>query len=316
MTIPTMVDTVNVIGEVLNQNTFVYDPKLSVDDYLEKARGLNQSADDEHIYIVKANGEAYRYKKNFFSTNKEIFKPTLYLLSVGISNYENPEYNLGVAHKDAQAITNLFKKQEGKIYKKVVSKTLINENATSGNILDGLDWIDKEATSKDVVIVFIAGHGVNDSKGNYYFVSHDTNTQKLRRTAVKLIELQDTISNLPSKIILLADTCHSGNIGGKKKDITSAIKSITNSGNGAIILTASTGNGYSYERKSWGHGAFTKAILDGIGDLKADFNDDEMITIKEIDLYVTSRVKDLTDGKQKPTTIIPQSVPNFAIGVQ
>jgi hypothetical protein len=41
-----------------------------------------------------------------------------------------------------------------------------------------------------------------------------------------------------------------------------------------------------------------------------------MITIKEIDLYVTNRVKDLTDGKQKPTTIIPQSVPDFAIGVK
>ena len=164
--------------------------------------------------------------------------------------------------------------------------------------------------------MFISGHGVNDSKGNYYFVSHDADTQKLRKTAVKWTEIDDTIKNLSSKIILLADTCHSGNIGGKKRDITSAIKSITNSGNGAIILTASTGNGYSYEQKNWGHGAFTKAILEGIGDLKADFNDDKMITIKEIDLYVTNRVKDLTDGKQKPTTIIPQSVPDFAIGVK
>jgi len=74
LTIPAMIDTVGVIGEVLNQNTFIYDPKLSVDDYLEKAGGLNQSADDDHIYIVKANGEAYRYKRNFFSTNQEIFK--------------------------------------------------------------------------------------------------------------------------------------------------------------------------------------------------------------------------------------------------
>ena len=87
-------------------------------------------------------------------------------------------------------------------------------------------------------------------------------------------------------------------------------------GNGAIILTATTGNGYSYEQENWGHGAFTKAILEGIGDLKADYDHDKTVTIKEIDLYITNRVKKLTDGKQKPTTIIPQSVPNFAIGVQ
>ena len=46
---------------------------------------------------------------------------------------------------------------------------------------------------------------------------------------------------------------------------------------------------------------------------------DEVIVedfIEEIDLYVTNRVKKLTNGKQKPTTIIPQSVPNFAIGIK
>jgi len=50
--------------------------------------------------------------------------------------------------------------------------------------------------------------------------------------------------------------------------------------------------------------------------MKADYDNDGMVTIKEIDLYVTSRVKKLTKGKQKPTTIIPSSVPDFAIGVR
>jgi len=31
---------------------------------------------------------------------------------------------------------------------------------------------------------------------------------------------------------------------------------------------------------------------------------------------VTNRVKQLTKGKQKPTTIIPDSIPDFAIGVR
>ncbi len=65
----------------------------------------------------------------------------------------------------------------------------------------------------------------------------------------------------------------------------------------------------SLERPEWGHGAFTKALLEGFGTQKgklmADYDQDRLVTVKEIDLYVTKRVKQLTGGKQKPTTIIP-----------
>lgn len=292
----------------LSSNTNQESYTIDLDDgqnYIEiKARNAFAMSDSVTIDAFKT------------SQKKNIFKPTLYMLSIGVSRYKNPQYNLGVADKDAQAMSKLFKGQKGKIYKDVITKTLTNEKATSDNVLDALDWIDKEVTSKDVAMIFIAGHGVNDEKGNYYFLSHDANLDRLRRSAVKWLEIQDTIKNLPSKVILLADTCHSGNITGTRRDITSAIKSITNSGSGSIIMTATTGSGYSYEQKEWGHGAFTKALLDGIGKHKADYDADGSVSIKEIDLYVTNRVKKLTKGKQKPTTIIPDSIPDFAIGVR
>ncbi len=244
---------------------------------------------------------------------KDIFKPTLYLLAIGVSEYQNKSYNLGVADKDAKAIAGLFQNQKGKIYKDVQIKSYINEGATKDNILDGLDWLNAEATQRDVAIIFIAGHGVNDDHGKYYFLNHDANLDRLRRTALKWIEFEDTLNNLPSKVILLADTCHSGNITGTRRDMTSAIKSIVNAGTGQVIMTATTGNGYSYEEKSWGHGAFTKSLIEGLKEQKADYDEDGMVSIKEIDLYVTNRVKKLTKGKQKPTTIIPISIPDFAL---
>ena len=81
-------------------------------------------------------------------------------------------------------------------------------------------------------------------------------------------------------------------------------------------MTATQGSGYSYARPEGGHGAFSKALLEGIGDAKADYDQDGTISIKEIDLYITNRVKKLTKGKQKPTTILPDSIPDFAIGVR
>ena len=271
-------------------------------------RAKNKSAMSDSL-IVKV------IKKS--STPKDIYKPTLYLLSIGVSKYKNSDYNLGLADIDARDISNMFKKQEGKIYKKVVQKTLLNDQATSGNIMDALDWIEKETTQKDIAIIFIAGHGINDEKGNYYFMSHNSDTEKLRRTAVKWIEIEDTIKELPSKVVLLVDTCHSGNIrgSGKRRDITSAIKSIIHSGVGSVIMTATTGRGYSYEKSEWGHGAFTKSLIEGIDEAKADYNKNGEISIKEIDLYITERVKKLTKGKQKPTTVISESIPDFTIGV-
>ena len=247
------------------------------------------------------------------SSKKNIYKPDLYLVSIGVSEYKNKSYNLGVADKDALAISRLFKKQIGKVYNKVEAKTLTNNNATKDNILDALDWLNAQATQRDVAVIFIAGHGVNDDNGKYYFLNYESNLDKLRRTALKWIEFEDTLNNLPSKVILLADTCHSGNIAGMRRDMTSAIKSIVNAGTGQVIMTATTGNGYSYEQKSWGHGAFTKALIEGLEEHKADYDDDSAVSIKELDLYVTKRVKILTKGKQKPTTIIPNSIPDFAL---
>ena len=41
---------------------------------------------------------------------------------------------------------------------------------------------------------------------------------------------------------------------------------------------------------------------------------DGVVYIRELDLYVTKRVKALTNGEQKPTTIIPELVQDFAVG--
>ena len=37
--------------------------------------------------------------------------------------------------------------------------------STRDEVLDGLEWIHKETTSKDVAMVFLAGHGVNHQNG-------------------------------------------------------------------------------------------------------------------------------------------------------
>ena len=62
--IPSFIDTISIYGEVLNQNTFIYDPDLDAADYIQKAGGLTQKADQDSVYIVLPTGEAKKVTLN------------------------------------------------------------------------------------------------------------------------------------------------------------------------------------------------------------------------------------------------------------
>ena len=252
----------------------------------------------------------------------EQYKPNLYLLAIGVSQYKDPSLNLDFAHKDAQDLVAIMSRQaHSGLYGEVKTRLLINDQATRGEILDALDWLIRESTQKDVAIVFLAGHGMNDELGGYYFLAHDSDPTRLRRTGVKWSDFQDVLTSIPSKIILLADTCHSGNVTGSHRktrsalDMTAALKELVSAGTGVVVMTAATGREASQESPEWNNGAFTRALVEGLGG-QADHDKNKMIDIKELDFFITYRVKELTGGTQHPTTEIPASLPNFPLALK
>ncbi|MBV8827613.1 MAG: SLBB domain-containing protein [Acidobacteriaceae bacterium] len=54
--VPSRPATVNVIGAVYNQNSFLHEGDLRVRDYLEMAGGYTRAADKSHIYLIRADG--------------------------------------------------------------------------------------------------------------------------------------------------------------------------------------------------------------------------------------------------------------------
>lgn len=115
--------------------------------------------------------------------------------------------------------------------------------------------------------------------------------------------------------ISMVDTCHSGSVTGKRRgisDMTDALRELVNAESGVVVMTASTGKEESQEGSQWGHGAFTKALIEGL-EGRANYNRDKTIDIKELDLYITNRVKELTGGAQHTTKEIPKTMPNFPV---
>jgi hypothetical protein len=243
------------------------------------------------------------------------YKPKLYVLAIGVSKYEDKNLTLGFAAKDAKDFVESLLNQKGGLYRDVVVKVLTDEKATRDEIIDGFDWISKETTSKDVAIVFLAGHGINDSGGVYYYLPVNANTEKLRRTGVPFTEMKNTVASLAGKTILFIDTCHAGNIMGARAvahDVTRIVNELASAENGAVVFASSTGKQYSFENPDWENGAFTMAVVEGING-KADYIGKGRITINMLDLYVSERVKELTKGKQTPATAKPQTIPDFPL---
>ena len=56
--IPRRPGTVDVLGAVFQQNSFVYRPKRSVNDYVQQAGGVTNTADKSEMYVIRADGTA------------------------------------------------------------------------------------------------------------------------------------------------------------------------------------------------------------------------------------------------------------------
>jgi len=60
LSIPTNPGTVQVVGSVYNQTAFVFEKEREYDFYVDLAGGYTANADDDNVYILKANGSAVR----------------------------------------------------------------------------------------------------------------------------------------------------------------------------------------------------------------------------------------------------------------
>jgi hypothetical protein len=240
----------------------------------------------------------------------------LYILAVGISDYANNDLDLKLAAKDAQDFVEAMLLQRGNLYSDVEVRKLLNTEATREAIMEGLHWLSTSVTQHDRAILFMAGHGEND-KGSFFFLPTDADVDKIMVSCIRWTEIQDTVNTMPCQTVVFLDACHSGGISGRRAvpmDMTSVLSSWqqTPTTAGSAMFSSSTGRQYSKEKEEWGNGAFTKALLEGLSG-KAINEPFGEITLKQLDAFISERVKEITDGAQSPTTSFTPDLPDFPV---
>lgn len=285
----------------------------------------NDETQEIEVTLPEQDAEIQLFAENKYSTSTpailrlkwagkstaKVSKPKLYVLAVGVSKYKNSEYNLGLAAKDASDFAAVLQKQQGKLYREVEVKLLTDDKATRDDVLEGLDWLKQQVTPNDVGMMFVAGHGMNDKLGGYYFMPHNADPDKLARTGVSQSDIKQTFANLPGHTVFFIDTCYSGGALGNVRT-TGFVNDLASAENGAVVFTASSAGQLSQENSSWGNGAFTKSVVEGLNG-KADAFNSGVVTVKGLDFYVDGRVKSLTNGQQTPVSISPGGLSDFPI---
>jgi WD40 repeat protein len=248
----------------------------------------------------------------------EDIKPSLFVLAIGIADYRVPELKLKFAAKDADDIKTLFAHQDGRAYRHVEVVSLKDGEATRANLLRALEWLSSAPSSRDVAMLFMAGHGADDRGGQYFFVPQDVGPKEAFVHGLPYLDIRVALEQVAGRVFFFLDTCHSGAAWGEPAtsaaDVSRIVNDLKSPEYGIVTFASSTGRQLSYESPEWGNGAFTKAVIEGLSG-KADFFNNGYVTTTELEAYVSDRVPKLTAGRQTPAIGRPISADSTLVSL-
>jgi TolB-like protein len=241
-------------------------------------------------------------------------RPTLWVLAIGVSRYTEPGLVLRFAAADARAVAAaLARQQGGPLYAAVKTEVLVDGAASRAGILRALDDFFGQAAPIDVGVLYMAGHGVRDEvMDGYYFLPSIASAENPRIDGLDMDELNREVHLLHRnlrRLVVILDTCHAG-AGTRSpavhfgEDLAARLPPAE----GLYILAAARSGENSREMSSYGHGAFTQALLDGIEGAAAD--PDGLIRVFGLASYAGRVVPEMTGEAQTPyLSIVGEDLP-------
>jgi hypothetical protein len=259
----------------------------------------------------------------------------LKVLTVGVSDYQNFT-DLPCAAADAEGLCSTFSTIGKPLFESVFVDSLINEKANRDQLVERLDQFCKTLTENDLAVLSFSGHGMNDEFSDYYFLPYEYDPNRhISLTAFSWYEIRKRISQVPCTVILILDTCHSGTVTkaglvdrsrkrGNEDDVRAMIQrqartQFVKSEKGLYVIAACLSGQQAEERPTWGHGALTMSVLEGLQNkyLYTGVNHSDVTTplptltkrhlssvldLGALSHFIVNRVQELTKGAQAVTT--------------
>lgn len=312
---------------------------------------LSNGRNKLQISVRNSDGyESLRETREVTFVGEEI-RPDLHIAVIGVSEYiDDAIPDLVYPTKDAADIADAFAAQRR--FANVYEYRLLDGDATKANI-EALKNNLAQSRVDDLVVVFVAGHGLLDDNLDYFFAPTDLQLAQVTSTGVPYETLEGLLDGIPARNkLLMMDTCHAGDPdedkrrqllssqGGSKRGLKVAVVEKTtvidrpsssipelagvfdlmkslfvnlDRGSGAVVISAAASNQYALESEQWQNGVFTYSVLEGIRSGAADLDQSGGVSASELHRHVATMVEDLTGGAQVPTTRREQSEFDFRV---
>jgi WD40 repeat protein len=267
----------------------------------------------------------------------EAYRPHLYAVIVGVSDYENDDLDLKYSSKDAKDFAFALETSAKKLFNDNIHITLLVSGGqdatkpTKKNIIDSFNKLVSVARPEDVLVVYFAGHGTNQSgeDGDFLYLTAEARTFSFadpairQRVALSSSELTNHLKTiLAQKQVLIFDACASGRMVDNliaKRDIPSgtlrALERMKDR-TGTYIITGCAADAVSYEASQFRQGLLTHSLLSGMKG--AALRDDRFVDVLRLFQYAREEVPRLAEnigGIQEPKVFSPYGGDSFDVGL-
>lgn len=239
-------------------------------------------------------------------------KLKLHVLAMAAGDYGG-DLALNFPIRDATSVLEYLQEKSGEFYEPGTIRLLRDSEITRDNVQSVVAEFEtnlKNANSEDLLIVFLAGHGIAFGK-EYYFVPPDKSITEFNRKTIESVGISwkqlRGLASLGCRKIFMLDTCFSGNIllaEGAAENWKNSIRPLDR--NEVLVLSATDVNQPALESRKLEHGVFTKFMLDGLDGkadgvaLRGEGTKDGNVDLLEIVRYVETTVPEYTGQRQTP----------------
>jgi Caspase domain len=220
---------------------------------------------------------------------------------VGVSDYyvgQPGKGDLQFSDDDARSFYALLRSPAGGSVPEENIRVLIDKNATRNSVLLALT-IFRQATRSDRVIFYFSGHGERGM-----FLPYDYGTSRNATLWHDDIKAAFLRSQAGTKF-LLADACMAGTMKPRNSQphpVVAANSPLHDPTSNVVVMLSSQDKEYSRETAQLKQGAFTFFLVRGAKGA-ADQDNDGIVSIKEIAVYVNKNLLAITRNQQKPRVI-------------
>ena len=260
------------------------------------------------------------------STTKEIFIPSEfgYLLSqdfekpiypkilalfIGVSKYKLRALNHPPSSNGVKSLANAISKftniDRNNIY------TLTDEKASTQNILNYMNEILSKSGENDFIIIFLSGYLISTkSSQEIYYLTSNSSLTEIEKNSLNMQNFLNLISSRTSncKVMLILDVNPATNsiekfFGSPNAPISykNSIKILLEKAKNINYITIFTGISENqksiYGKNFANHGLFTYSLLNALTG-EADDNADGIISLNELIIFTSLKVRELSNNKQ------------------